>query len=118
MTKSQLLNIRVQPAGSELKHALAQQQREGHTQPQRITPTDYHRHICALTIKNHTQQSLANNAGDNVHDPPSGHREDVANGGDPLQALGSTIFSSRLAFPAHQLNRQSECAVRSKCRKK
>lgn len=85
MTKSQLLNIRVQPAGSELKHALAQQY-EGHTQPQRITPTDYHRHICVLTIKSHTEQSLANNASDNVNDPPSGDRKDLANKGEQPSA--------------------------------
>lgn len=50
---------------SELKQALAQQQHGGHTQPQRITPAGYHRHICALTLKSHTPQTLANNVNDN-----------------------------------------------------
>lgn len=50
---------------SELKHALAQQQHGGHSQPQRITLAYYHRHICAFTLKSHTDQTLANNVNDN-----------------------------------------------------
>lgn len=70
-----------------------------------MTPADYHRHICELTIKSHTQQSLANNTRDNVNDPPS-HTGKIWPTKETLCKLWLKYLLPQAGLPCTRLNQQ------------
>ena len=88
---------------SELKQALEQQKHGGHSHKglcQQITTGTFVHSTFKATCTKLWQTMLMTTGSD----PSSGHRKDVSNWEEPLWALRKIIFSSRLDFPANQLN--------------
>lgn len=85
---------------SDMKRALAQQQRGGHAQPQRITPADAFVSSPLKATCTKLWQTMSMTIG---NEPPSGNRKDLANWGEHLRVLGKIIFSSRLTASANWL---------------